>query len=227
MASVGELNPNACARSLFSSLVERFGEGPKAFFSSLLENVLRSYGPPPSYVRCPGRDVCAYATCGHIASVLDRVPYIDLEAISEAYSAKQVLFDAGQWRVPDGTKTLMSVFPWDHPAIISSDRAMFDLFSGYDLSIRPIITQGDIGNVIANLSEGAYVMKIQGTANAANVIESHVQSLIVEFYAQVRTSGAFDRYIYDARDSTLITEFSSYQNASNIRFFKVTPAPGK
>ena len=46
------------------------------------------------------RDVCAYATCVHILSVLDGVPYTDLETISAAYSAKQMLFDAGQWRVP-------------------------------------------------------------------------------------------------------------------------------
>ena len=165
------------------------------------------------------RDVCAYATCGHIRSVLDGVPYTDLEAISDAYSAKQLLFDAGQWRVPDGKNTLTSVFPWGHPAIISSDRAMSDLFFGNDLSLTPLIT----ANVdIANLAEGAYVIKIQGTPNVANVIESHVQSLIVGLDAQVRTNGAFDRYIYDARDSTLITDFSIYQNG-NIRFYKVTP----
>ena len=170
------------------------------------------------------RDVCAYATCGHIASVLDGVNYADSEAISEAYSAKQLLRDQG-FVVPDGTKTLMSLFGRNSDAIISGDGAMTQLFWDNGLSLRPLIS----ANVdIANLAEGAYVIKIQGVAaNPAGVIESHVQSLIVGLDAQVRTNGAFDRYIYDARDSTLITDFSIYQNGTNIRFYKATSTPDK
>jgi hypothetical protein len=170
------------------------------------------------------RDVCAYATCGHIASVLDGVPYTDLETISDVYSAKQLLRDQG-FVVPDGTKTLMSLFGRNSDAIISGDGAMAQLFWDNGLSLRPLIN----ANVdIANLAEGAYVIKMQGVAaNPAGVIESHVQSLIVGLDAQVRTNGAFDRYIYDARDSTLITDFSIYQNGTNLRFYKATSTPDK
>jgi hypothetical protein len=48
-----------------------------------------------------------------------------------------------------------------------------------------------------------------------------VQSGIVGYDAETRTGGLLDRYIYDARNDTLITDFSSFDKAGNIEIFRV------
>lgn len=163
-------------------------------------------------------DSCAYATCGHVSSVLDNVPYTDLDLVSD-YSAKALLRDRGIV-LPSNEKSLITALNPNHPAIINGDAAMRELFLENGMTIRPVYTSS--GTVdIASLPEGAYVIKIVGVKNAAGVTESHAQSLIVGLDARARTFGASDRYVYDARDSIMVRDWASYKNAGNVYYYRV------
>ena len=120
---------------------------------------------------------------------------------------------------PDTAKSLSTFFAKnrDHPALITNDMKLANLFWENDLALTKVTKRN-----IQEYPEGVYVLKTHGTSTAAGTaIENHVQSLVVDFDARVRTDGQFDRYIYDARDSVLTTNFESFDSAGNMTHFMV------
>lgn len=61
---------------------------------------------------------------------------------------------------------------------------------------------------------GVLVLFLVGDSSSSkNLVEHHVQTAVVGYDARVRTEGLLDRYIYDARDDSLITNFNSFDTA--------------
>lgn len=165
-------------------------------------------------------DACAYANCGHINSVIDEIDYDEHADVAD-YSAKALLLDRGIV-VPQGTKSLMSLAGGQrNQALVIGDGGLQKLFAEYDMTLKPLFTSGN-KVVIETLPEGTYVIRTRGVENSAGVIEDHVQSLVVGHDALKRTFGQSDRYIYDARDSRLIIDFTSFNDATNVKYYRAT-----
>jgi hypothetical protein len=167
-------------------------------------------------------DACPYSTCGHIQSVLDGVPHTDLEAI-EFYNATELLYDRGI-KIPKGSSSILQATGFDRfgrpnnsKAMISSHYDLKKLFNESEMDLIPVPRTN-----FDQLPKGAYVIKTVGDSSSSRtLIEHHVQSGIVGYDAETRTGGLLDRYISDARNDTLITDFSSFDKAGNIEIFRV------
>jgi hypothetical protein len=168
-------------------------------------------------------DACPYSTCGHIQSVLDGVPHTDLEAIKDYYNARELLRDRAI-QIPKGSGSILQATGFDRFGRPNNPKALIS--SHYDL--RKLFNERDMDLISVprtdfdQLPKGAYVIKTIGDSSSSRtLIEHHVQSGIVGYDAETRTGGLLDRYIYDARNDTLITDFSSFDKAGNIEIFRV------